>query len=40
MERKQAFTGKHADVTDKVLKAFFMVYNTLGYGFAERVYEN
>jgi len=40
MERKQAFTGKHADVTDKVLKAFFKVYNTLGYGFAERVYEN
>jgi GxxExxY protein len=40
MERKQAFSGKHADVTDKVLKAFFKVYNTLGYGFAERVYEN
>ena len=40
MERKQAFSGKHADLTDKVLKAFFKVYNTLGYGFAERVYEN
>ena len=40
MERKQTFSGKHADVTDKVLKAFFKVYNTLGYGFAERVYEN
>ena len=40
MERKQAFAGKHADITDKVLKAFFKVYNTLGYGFAERVYEN
>lgn len=40
MERNQAFSGKHADVTDKVLKAFFKVYNTLGYGFAERVYEN
>ena len=40
MERKQTFTGKHADVTDKVLKAFFKVYNTLGDGFAERVYEN
>ncbi len=40
MERKQAFKGKHADLTDKVLKAFFKVYNTLGYGFAERVYEN
>jgi GxxExxY protein len=40
MERKSAFSGKHADVTDKILKAFFKVYNTLGYGFAERVYEN
>ncbi len=40
MERKPVFTGKHADLTDKVLKAFFKVYNTLGYGFAERVYEN
>ncbi len=40
MERKQTFSGKHAALTDKVLKAFFKVYNTLGYGFAERVYEN
>lgn len=40
MERKQAFSGKQADLTDKVLKAFFKVYNTLGHGFAERVYEN
>jgi GxxExxY protein len=40
MERWQAFSGKHADITEKVLKAFFKVYNTLGYGFAERVYEN
>jgi len=40
MERKPAFSGKQADLTDKVLKAFFKVYNTLGYGFAERVYEN
>jgi GxxExxY protein len=40
MERKSAFSGKQADLTDKVLKAFFKVYNTLGYGFAERVYEN
>jgi GxxExxY protein len=40
MERKPAFSGKQANLTDKVLKAFFKVYNTLGYGFAERVYEN
>jgi hypothetical protein len=29
MECKQAFHGKHSDVTDKVLKAFFKVHNTL-----------
>lgn len=40
MERKQTFHGKHSELTDKVLKAFYKVYNTLGYGFAERVYEN
>ncbi len=40
MERKLPFSGKYADITDKVLKAFFKVYNTLGYGFIERVYEN
>jgi GxxExxY protein len=30
----------HAEITDKILKAFFHVYNTLGYGFLEKVYEN
>jgi GxxExxY protein len=30
----------HADVTDQILKAFYHVYNTLGYGFLEKVYEN
>lgn len=34
------FEGKQADVTDKILGAFFKVYNTLGYGFTEKVYEN
>jgi len=32
---------KHADVTDKILHAFFkIVYPQLGYGFLEKVYEN
>lgn len=31
---------KHSQVTEKVIKAFFVVYNTLGYGFLEKVYEN
>ena len=30
----------HKDLTDKVIKAFYKVYNILGYGFLERVYEN
>jgi GxxExxY protein len=30
----------HGDVTDRILKAFYHVYNTLGYGFLEKVYEN
>ncbi len=32
--------GKHADLTGKVIGAFFKVYNRLGYGFNEKVYEN
>ena len=31
---------KHSDLTDKIIKAFYNVYNTLGYGFLEKVYEN
>jgi hypothetical protein len=31
---------KHTAVTERIIKAFYMVYNTLGYGFAEKVYRN
>jgi GxxExxY protein len=31
---------KHADVTGKILRAFYTVYNALGYGFLGKVYEN
>ena len=31
---------KHQDITELIIKAFYVVYNTLGYGFSERVYEN
>jgi len=34
------FAGKHADLTEKIIGAFFTVYNRLGYGFSEKVYEN
>lgn len=29
----------HSDITGKILEAFYKVYNTLGYGFLESVYE-
>ena len=31
---------KYSDITEQVIKAFYKVYNTLGYGFLEKVYEN
>ncbi len=31
---------KHREITELVLKAFYNVYNELGYGFLENVYEN
>ena len=31
---------KHKDLTDQIINAFFQVYNTLGYGFPEKIYEN
>jgi GxxExxY protein len=30
----------HEEITDKIVKSFFQVYNILGYGFLEKVYEN
>ena len=32
--------AKHKDITELIIKAFYTVYNTLGYGFLEKVYEN
>ena len=31
---------KHKELTDAIIGAFYHVYNTLGYGFLEKVYEN
>lgn len=31
---------KHSDVTAIIIKAFYNVYNKLGYSFLEKVYEN
>ena len=31
---------KHQALTEEIIKAFYRVYNALGYGFLEKVYEN
>ena len=31
---------KYKELTEKIIKIFYKVYNNLGYGFLERVYEN
>ena len=30
----------HQEITEKIIKSFYTVYNKLGYGFLEKVYEN
>jgi GxxExxY protein len=30
---------KHSEITSKIIKGFYNVYNKLGYGFLEKVYE-
>lgn len=31
---------EHKDITDKIIGSFYDVYNELGFGFLEKVYEN
>ena len=31
---------KHGDITERIIGAAYEVYNTLGFGFLEKVYEN
>ena len=31
---------KHQELTEKIIQAFYNVYNELGYGFLENVYQN
>jgi GxxExxY protein len=31
---------KHSEITKKIIACFYSVYNKLGYGFLEKVYEN
>ena len=31
---------QHSEITGKIIKSFYKIYNNLGYGFLEKVYEN
>ena len=31
---------KHEELTERIIKIYYKVYNTLGYGFLEKIYEN
>jgi len=31
---------QHSELTGQIIKVFYRVYNDLGYGFLEKVYEN
>ena len=31
---------KHKELTERIINIFYKVYNTLGYGFLEKIYEN
>jgi GxxExxY protein len=39
-DEKERTEYKHKDLSEKIIMAFYNVYNTLGYGFLEKVYEN
>lgn len=38
LQKQGVFRGKHADVSDAVIRVFYEVYNELGGGFLESVY--
>ena len=37
---KEDYKVKHKELTEEIIKIFYKIYNTLGYGFLEKVYEN
>ena len=38
-QRRIRLGGKYKELTEKIIKIFYIVYNKLGYGFLEKVYE-
>jgi GxxExxY protein len=39
-DRQERVVLRHSDLTERIVKAFYHVYNVLGHGFLEKVYEN
>lgn len=39
MNSSQKFEGKHSELTQQIIGAFYRVYNNLGRGFLEKIYE-
>ena len=37
---KQKLPYKHSAIAEQIISGYYAVYNTLGYGFLEKVYEN
>ena len=37
--QKPIFQGKHSELSDKIIKVFYEVYNELGFGFGEKIYQ-
>jgi len=40
IQRKSQYPYKYYDLTEQILRDFYTVYNALGYGFLEKVYQN
>ena len=40
MRKSVSYNMKSKELSSKIINAFYTVYNTLGYGFLEKVYEN
>jgi GxxExxY protein len=36
---KRIFEGKHSELSEKIINAFYKVHNELGFGFSEKVYQ-
>jgi GxxExxY protein len=39
VDQKRPFEGKHAELSQKIIKVFYQVHSELGYGFSEKVYQ-